>query len=146
MISNDKIIIFTFSFLICLCCKYNADNPERRAVGIILTLLLGGVLLILPCLTKEATGIVKTFISAFVPVLISVLPAYMLLILKYTVKENIEILWRFFFLIAFVAGAMFTSDAISEAFSSMARGIGIWIPEYLVKIFVRRILNKHLIH
>jgi len=146
MILNDIFIIVIFSSLIRICWKCNADNPERRAVGIILILLLEGVLLTLPYLAKEATGIAKTFVSASISVLLSALPAYMLLILKNIVAENIEIGWRFFFLTAFAFNAMVTSDATSKAFSSMALGIVIWILEYWVKVCVQRTLNKHPIH
>lgn len=100
----------------------------------------------LPYLAKEATGIAKTFVSASISVLLSALPAYMLLILKNIVKENIGIGGRFFFLTAFAITAMVTSDATSKAFSSMALGIGIWILEYWVKACVQCTLNKHPIH
>ena len=41
----------------------------------------------LPYFAKEATGIAKTFVSASISVLLSALPAYMLLILKNIVKK-----------------------------------------------------------
>lgn len=102
--------------------------------------------MILPYFAKEATGIAKTFASASISVLLSALPAYMLLLLKNIVKETIGIGGRFSFLTAFAVNAMVTSDATSKAFSSMALSIGIWILEYLVKICAQRTLNKHPIH